>query len=208
MPVIDRVTQGFGNDYVYIPAVAAPQPPAGTLRGGCDPGKNGWIVVERADGSLAPFPIPTTEENDYDEPALLALAQKLRRMGVGHVTLEAQQPVRLRGSQHGAANNAVRASFMTGYGYALLRMAFLAAGIQIDTAWPSAWKKKMGLTPDKGLPEKDKERERKQLARTAGETAWPKHDFRPTPRCRVSSHDQCEAALLIRYGQMKGFGCH
>ena len=196
------ITDGFTH-------TPAPQISSAALRAGWDPGKKGWVVVEHEDGTLTGFPMPVDAEGNYDEPALLAIAFKLKAMGVRQVTLEKQQPARLRGSQKnmGMANNAVRASYMIGYGYALCRMALHAAGIKFDDAWPSAWKKAMGISPPKGTPEKDREKMRKQLTRDAATAEWPDHDFKPSSRARVPSHDYCEAALLIRYGQKKGYTC-
>lgn len=203
---MSKLTHGFDTD-VRAPQAAPAEMMGEGLRAGCDPGKKGYIVVECPDGTLEAFSIPVDDEGNYDEDAILELAFALKAMGVRHVTLEAQQPARMRGSQKnmGMANNAVRASFMIGFGYALIRMALRAAGIKFDTAWPSAWKKAMGISPPKGTPEKEREKTRKQLTRDAATTEWPDHGFLPTPRSRVPNHDMCEAALLIRYGQKKGF---
>ena len=186
------LTEGFG-----VATAALPK-----LRAGCDPGKQGWIAVETSDGDILRFKIPVTEDGDYDEAALIAIARKLKALGVAHVTLEAQQPTYLRGSQAGA-NNAVKSSFMIGMGYMAVRMALTVAGIPFDLAWPSHWKKTMGINPPKGTPEKERERLRKQLTRDAATNEWPGVDFRPSTRARVPSHDLCEAALLIRYGQKR-----
>jgi len=191
----------FGFDHV---PVVRPNLPA--LRGGIDPGKHGWVVVEMSDGTLRSWQVPVDEDGKYDLKAFKVIALELKRLGVTHITLEAQQPTRLRGSQPGMANNAVRASFMTGYGFALWEMVLTMVGIDYDLAWPSAWKKKMGiLAPSSVKDQKKREKETKRLAIAEGQRLHPDHDFRRTPRCKPS-HDQCEAALLIHYGRKKGWG--
>jgi hypothetical protein len=179
---------------------------------GLDPGKDGWAVAEMPDGSLRTWKIPTIEvkkagtkkkSTQYDLDGVIAMLRDMKAVGVSHVTLEAQQPTRLRGSQAGA-NNAVRASFMTGYGFALWELGLKMVGIDYHKAWPSAWKRKMGITAPKGTADKQREKVTKQLSREAGQRLYPEHNFIP-PRCRVASHDQCEAALLIQYGKDKGW---
>lgn len=205
------VMDGFTSQTV---SMRPPKPivTGGGLRAGIDPGKTGWVVVERADSTLRGWQIPVIEEKKrgakrkstrYDRSGIIAIVHKMKAMGVTHVTLEAQQPTRLRGSQGDAANNAVRASFMTGYGFALWEMALDMADIKFDLAWPSAWKKKMGISaPSDVKDQKQREKLAKANAVAAAAKEWPDHDFRRTPRCNPS-HDQSEAALLIRYGELK-----
>lgn len=187
---------------------------------GIDPGKQGYVVAEMPDGSLRVWKIPTYEEvvkgkktkkgnpkkvTHYDRQGIIAILREMKRIGVTHVTLEAQQPTRLRGSQAGAANNAVRASFMTGYGFALWELGLDMVDIKFDTAWPSAWKRKMGIAaPTAMKDQKEREKETKRLAREVAQHFYPDHNFIPE-RCRVMSHDQCEAAILIHYGRSKGW---
>lgn len=193
--------------------------PTGTdelLWAGIDPGKHGYVVVLHPDGSLESFAVPVDDEGNYILADMLKVAHALKRMGVWHVTLEAQQPTRLRPGQKnpGIANSAVRASFMTGYGFACWEMALTAVGFRklrkgeeagggtFDLAWPSHWKKKMGITVPKGFSG-NRETEGKNRARDRATEQWPDHDFRASPRARKPSPDQCEAALLGLYGMNK-----
>ena len=173
-------------------------------------------MVEFPDGTLRGWQIPTYEvppkkkgdrkRTKYDLPKIVDIVAALKRLGVTCVTLEAQQPTHMRASQGNMANNAVRASFTTGYGFALWEMALTMAGIDYILAWPSAWKKKMGIqAPSEMKDQKARERETKRLAVQEAQAIWPDHDFRRTPRCQPSP-DQCEAALLVRYGRAKRGG--
>jgi len=172
---------------------------------GIDPGKTGWVVAELSGGVLRAWKIPVTDENKYDRRGIIDIARDMVRLGVTHVTLEAQQPTRLRGSQAGA-NNAVRASFMTGYGFALWELILDVVGIKYDLAWPSHWKKKMGISaPSDVKDQKKREKLAKANSIKAAADEWPDHDFLRTTRCKPS-HDMSEAALLIRYGECRGWG--
>jgi len=192
--------EGFGAVAPAAPVVAA------HVRAGIDPGKTGWVVAELPDGTLRAWKIPVTDENKYDRQGIIDIAREMVRLGVTHVTLEAQQPTRLRGSQGPMANNAVRASFMTGYGFALWELILDVVGIKFDLAWPSHWKKKMGISaPSDVKDQKKREKLAKANAIKAAADEWPDHDFRRTTRCKPS-HDMSEAALLIRYGEQRGWG--
>ena len=196
---------GFGSPCAPTQALTAPAVLV-RIPAGIDPGKTGWVVAELPDGTLRSWKIPVTDENKYDRRGIIDIAYDMVKVGVTHVTLEAQQPTRLRGSQGPMANNAVRASFMTGYGFALWELILDVVGIETNLAWPSAWKKKMGITaPSDVKDQKKREKAAKANAIKAAADEWPDHDFRRTPRCGPS-HDMSEAALLIRYGESKGWG--
>lgn len=179
---------------------------------GIDPGKHGYVVAVHPNDKLEAWPAPLDDDGNYIEADMLNIAAALKAMGVLHVTLEAQQPTHLRPGQQraGMANSAVRASFMTGFGFALWRMALIAAGFvevtfdqqpgnTFSLAWPSHWKKKMGITVPKGFTG-NRDTEVKNLARERATQQWPDHDFRKSSRARKPSPDQCEAALLAMYG--------
>jgi len=185
---------------------------------GIDPGKSGYAVAVRPDATIETWKAPVDAENDYILADMIQVARALKSMGVWHVTLEAQQPTRLRPGQKNPniANSAVRASFMTGYGFACWEMALTAAGfrkIEKDEeagggtyalAWPSHWKKKMGITVPKDF-KGVRETEVKNLARARATAQWPNHDFRVSSRAHLPSPDQCEAALLALYGMGRYF---
>jgi hypothetical protein len=194
-----------------------PEDPNAFLWAGIDPGKHGYVVVLLPDDSIKSWKAPVDEDGNYILADMVRVAQTLKGMGVWHVTLEGQQPTRLRAGQknQGAANSAVRSSFMTGYGFACWEMALTVAGFSkmakggeagctYDLAWPSHWKKKMGITVEKDF-EGNRETEKKNRARRLATAQWPSHDFRISSRARLPSPDQCEAALLALYGMGRHF---
>ena len=193
------------------------QSAGGLVWAGIDPGKHGYVVAIHPDNTLTSWPNPVDGDGDYLLLELLSVARELARLGVHHVTVEAQQPTHMRPGQQAAGmmNSAVRASFMTGYGFALWEMALTAAGFKrigktdapggsYDFAWPSHWKKQMGITVPKGF-DGSRETEAKNLARMCAVAMWPDHDFRKNARSKPSP-DQCEAALIALYGMQKHAG--
>ena len=182
------------------------------IRAGVDPGKNGWIVAGFPDG-LRVWKTPTRSvarnkklRIEYDLPAFADMLREVRDAGVEHVTIEAQQAARNRAGQASSGNFAVRASYSMGYGMALWELGLSMVGIPYDTVSPSVWKRAMGVTVPKGTPPDDRYKVAKELSVRAATSLWPDHNFVPSSRHREPSHDMCDAALLMRYGEMKALG--
>jgi hypothetical protein len=208
---------GVADGFTHTPLVTVRKPADAWTWAGIDPGKHGYVVVLLpGETALRAWSTPVNDDGDYLLPEVYKIACRMMTMGVDHVTLEAQQPTHMRPGQQmkGIVNSAVRASFMTGYGFAMWEVTLTAAGFRklakgeqagggtYDLAWPSHWKKKMGITVPKGF-QGNRETEAKRLAREYATTQWPSHDFRASARARLPSADQCEAALIGLYGMSK-----
>lgn len=181
--------------------------PSADVWAGIDPGKMGWAVVLKPDGTLKTWAAPVVEEEDgpakYDLRVAVEVAREFKALGVRIVMLERQQPAYRAPGQDKAFNNLVRASFTIGYGFAMWETALTAADVKYELVMPGVWKKGMGITASKEVTERAARAQAvKGNSVNLAALLWPEHDFRRTPRCKPSP-DQAEAALLAEYGRRK-----
>ena len=182
--------------------------PAGTVWAGIDPGKKGYVAALIPDGTIQSWPTPLLDDGKtYDLPRVRGICMEMLTLDVRHVQVETQQPTRMPPGADGArmANNAVRSSFMLGYGFALWEMALTCVGLPYDCVTPTVWKNAMGVRVSGIKDWKAKEKAKKQKAVQMVQRLFPHHELRRNPNHHSSkpSPDQAEAILLAIYGRQK-----
>lgn len=176
-------------------------PRSGAIWGGIDSGKKGASALVFPDGSIKSWRTPLIGGKVYDLMAVARIVREMRTLGVKLVILERQQPAH---SQGPGGNNAVRASFGIGYGYAMWQTALVMAGVPHEIVAPGVWKKRMGIAvPSSFGDQKARQKEAKRRSVTLCQRMHPEHDLRWNPGHHSSkpSHDQAEAILLADYGE-------
>lgn len=187
--------------------VQAPAPVVEGAHGGVDPGKLGCASLIYPDGSVVSRPIPMIDDKTYDLVGTLALAREWKRIGVAHVMVEQQQPTRMpRGPDAlKRANNAVRAAFATGYGFALWEVVLLAADVPYRLVLPGVWKRKMGILAPSTIKNADERAKAgKRIAIEVCQRLYPSAELRRNPGHHASKPNDgvAESILLARYGQL------
>lgn len=165
---------------------------------GIDPGKLGYICVQRHDGT---HEFCSVKESSYREIAMFLKDVKTESDGDCVCCME---------SIHAIYGSSAKGTFSFGETFGVLQGLLIAIGIPYHLVQPRTWQSEMWVANDKVYKTRNitkslrsKSVDNKPTSINAAMRIFPDVDFRRNEKCKKPDDNKCDAALICEYGRRK-----